>query len=97
MRLFDKKISVYEGIHGTDEYKIATVRQFLFDYPKQYEGKIIGKDGKVVRTKEGTPVTKYVNADAVIHAITAANGQIINGYRHCGVDGKRSACSAVCD
>ena len=41
MRLFDHSISVYDGIYHTDRYRIATVRQFLFDYPKQYEKEIM--------------------------------------------------------
>lgn len=61
MRLFDKKISVYEGIHGTDEYKIATVRQFLFDYPKQYEKEIMAvrsapTEDKQKRLKKSLPM-----------------------------------------
>ena len=61
MRLFDKKISVYEGIHGTDKYKIATVRQFLFDYPKQYEKEIMAvrsapTEDKQKRLKKSLPM-----------------------------------------
>ena len=58
------------GIYHKNGYIYATDAHILVkyksDYPKQYEGKIIGKDGKVVKTKEGVAVTKYVNAESVI-------------------------------
>ena len=42
MRLFDNRISIYDGgAYHTDRFRVATVRQFLFEYPQRYKTKIM--------------------------------------------------------